>query len=112
MDFYLDWPRFGISIYSPQNNQRLLTIHTDIQQNKPWAFEGKRLIRAIWHKVPLSVGEYRIDISLWGHSKEIETLVGCIFFEVVASDVYGTGVLPDANTQGCFIPDITWQMNV
>ena len=107
---FIDNPRCGIAIYSPRG-ERLATLHTDVQQNANWAFRGTKRIRTTWRNVPLNVGKYRVDIALWGHANEMETLVGCRTLEIYPCDVYGTGSLPDPCSQGYLIPNAEWEMN-
>jgi lipopolysaccharide transport system ATP-binding protein len=107
----LDKPRVSVGIHNPQG-ERLVTIHTDIQQNHPWSFQGTRWIRAIWRNNRMSPCRYRVDIALWGYSSEIETLPGCKYIEILPRDVYGTGMLPDPSFQGYLLPDAYWEMNL
>ena len=108
-DDFVDHPRFGIVIYTAQG-QRLATLHTDVQQRSNWAFQGLKRIRAVWKNVPLNVGTYRIDLSFWGYSHEIESLPFCATLEIQPSDVYGTGALPDAQLQGTLVPQAYWEL--
>ena len=107
---FIDHPRFGIHILTPRG-EPLVTLHTDIQQKSNWAFRGTKRIRALWKGVPLNVGSYRVDVSLWGFNSEIETLEDCMTLEIRARDVYKTGALPDPSSGGFLIPDASWEMS-
>ncbi len=107
----LERPRLGIGVANPAG-QRLVTIHTDIQQNERWVLSGARTVRARWRNNRLTPGRYRVDVALWGASSEIETLPECRTLTILPRDVYGTGVLPDTNGQGYYVPDARWEMNV
>ncbi len=102
-------PSYGIFIHSPKG-ERLVGLHTDVQQNSQWILEGAKRLRIIWRNVPLNVGSYRIDLALWDYSSELETLVGVRTLNIHAADVYGSGVLPDPAYMGSIIPDATWSM--
>jgi lipopolysaccharide transport system ATP-binding protein len=108
-DEFIDHPRCGIAICS-QSSERIATLHTDIQQKSHWAFRGPRKLRAIWKRVPLNVGTYRVDVSLWGYDRDLESLVGCRELTIQPRDVYQTGLLPDPSYQGHLIPDAEWDM--
>ena len=110
-DTFIDHPRFGIVILSPRG-ETVAGLQTDVQQNSNWAFHGAKNIRAVWKGVPLNVGKYRVDLSLWGYAHEIETLVDCATLEIQARDVYRTGLLPDPSSQGYLIADVSWEMSV
>ena len=110
-DTFIDHPRLSIGIVSPRG-ERLATLHTDVQQNSNWAFRGAKNVRAVWKGVPLNVGSYRVDLSLWGYDHELETLSDCATLEIQARDVYQTGALPDPSFQGYLIPDANWDMNL
>jgi lipopolysaccharide transport system ATP-binding protein len=109
-DELVDHPRFGIAIAGPRG-ERIATIHTDVQQKAGWAFRGPKRVRAVWRRLPLNAGRYRVDLSLWGYARELETLVGCGTLDVQAADVYGTGALPDPSYQGYLVPDAEWDMD-
>jgi lipopolysaccharide transport system ATP-binding protein len=102
-------PRYGIGICN-QRGERLLTLHTDIQQNAPWDFIGEKHVRVVWKNVALNAGSYWIETAFWDHAEELETLRNFRALQIVPSDVYGTGVLPDLRSQGCFVPDASWQL--
>ena len=107
----LDRPRLGIGLHNARG-ERLVTIHTDVQQNRRWSLNGERRVRAIWRNNRLAPYHYRIDVALWGESSEVESLAGCRTLEILPSDIYGTGVLPDANGQGYFVPDAHWELDI
>ena len=100
-------PRFGIGIHGA-TGERIATLHTDVQQNQKWSLDGTRVVRVLWSNVPLNVGEYRIDASLWGFDYDLETLIGCKTLTIKSKDVYGTGVLPDSHYQGHIVPVAKW----
>ncbi|HQL53088.1 MAG TPA: ABC transporter ATP-binding protein [Phycisphaerae bacterium] len=106
----LEHPRVGIGIHNAAG-QRLVTIHTDIQQNSRWAVEGRRTIRAVWHNARLAPYRYRVDVALWGRTSDVETLTDCRTLTILPRDVYGTGALPDPNSQGYVVPDARWDLN-
>jgi lipopolysaccharide transport system ATP-binding protein len=108
-DEFIDHPRCGIAICN-QYSERIATLHTDIQQRSHWAFRGPKKLRAIWKRVPLNVGTYRVDVGLWGYDRDLETLVGCRELTIQPRDVYQTGVLPDPSYQGHLIPDAEWDI--
>jgi lipopolysaccharide transport system ATP-binding protein len=107
---FLDHPRLGIGIHSPRG-ERIATLHTDVQQKNRWSFSGSLRVRAFWDGVPLNVGEYRVDIGLWGFDQELETLVECRYLNIVEKDVYRTGRLPDPSFQGYLVPNARWEIN-
>ena len=106
----LDTPRVSIGLHNARG-ERLVTIHTDIQQNRRWSVEGRRWVRAIWKNNRMVPYRYRVDVSLWGQANEIEYLPGCRTLEILPRDVYGTGMLPDPNGQGYLLPDAHWDLN-
>ena len=105
----LERPRVSIGLHSP-SGERLVTIHTDIQQNASWPFQGKKIIRAHWKTNRLVPCVYRVDVAFWGYSEEIEYLPGCRHLEILPRDIYGTGALPDPNGQGHWLADAQWEM--
>jgi lipopolysaccharide transport system ATP-binding protein len=108
-DEFIDHPRCGIGICSGSFG-RIATLHTDIQQKSRWAFRGAKKLRAIWKRVPLNVGTYRVDVALWGYDRDLESLVGCRELTIQPRDVYQTGLLPDPSYQGHLIPEAEWQI--
>lgn len=106
-DQLLDDPRFGFVI-SKRGVGRIATLHTDIQHHSRWSISGATCVRATWKNVPLNVGQYMVDASLWRHDHELETLLGCGQFEMEMRDIYGTGSLPDPLYQGHLVPDAIW----
>jgi lipopolysaccharide transport system ATP-binding protein len=107
----LEQPRLGIGLTNAAG-ERLVTIHTDIQQHARWVLDGARTVRAVWRNNRLVPYRYRIDVALWGRTHEIETLPACRTITILPRDVYGTGVLPDARGQGYFVPDARWELDV
>jgi lipopolysaccharide transport system ATP-binding protein len=105
----VEQPRLGISIHTP-SGERIVTLHTHIQQTQDWSFSGRMRLRAVWNNIPLNTGEYRVDVSLWACNNELETLTGCTSLNVCAKDVYGTGRLPDPSFQGYLVPDGHWEL--
>jgi lipopolysaccharide transport system ATP-binding protein len=105
----LEWPRVGIGLHNAAG-QRLVTIHTDIQQNERWTLAGARTLRAVWRNNRMVPYTYRVDVALWGQTSEVETLPDCRTLTILPRDVYGTGVLPDAHGQGYFVPDVCWEL--
>jgi len=106
---YLDTPRVSIGVHT-MAGERLVTIHTDIQNNQPWGFQGDKHIRAVWRGNRMVPGTYRVDVSLWGSDSEIETLPGCVELEIAPADVYGTAALPDPAFQGHYLADAHWEL--
>ena len=106
---FLEYPRLSIEIGN-LTGQTLVTIHTDIQQNKKWSFEGKKIIKAIWKNNRMVPCKYRINVDFWGYSNQIECLPGCANIEILPKDVYGTGQLPDSNIQGYLLADVEWEV--
>jgi lipopolysaccharide transport system ATP-binding protein len=102
-------PRFGFVISKPGLG-RLATLHTDVQYNYRWSIAGSTVVRVVWKNVPLNVGDYSIDASLWRHDAELETLIGCTHLVIEMRDVYGTGALPDPVHQGPLIADARWEI--
>lgn len=105
----LDDPRFGFVI-SKRGVGRIATLHTDVQYNSRWSISGATHVRATWRNIPLNVGQYMVDASLWRHGSELETLLGCGQFEIEMRDIYGTGTLPDPLCQGHLVPDAVWEI--
>ncbi len=105
----ITYPRLSIGIHTTWG-VRLVTIHTDIQNNHPWPFEGTRRLRALWRGNRMVPGRYRVDVAIWGPDREIETLPGCLELEIAVADVYGTGALPDPSFQGYFLADASWDI--
>lgn len=108
-DRLLEDPRFGFVI-SKRGVGRIATLHTDIQYHSRWSISGATCVRATWKNVPLNVGQYMVDASLWRHGHELETLLGCGQFEMEMRDVYGTGSLPDPLYQGHLVPNAVWEV--
>ena len=106
----LERPRVGINLHDAAG-QRLVTIHTDIQQHGHWVLDGARTIRAVWKNNRMAPYRYRVDVALWGQTGEIETLTDCRTITILPRDVYGTGALPDPNGQGYIVPDAYWDLN-
>jgi lipopolysaccharide transport system ATP-binding protein len=106
----LDRPRLSIGLHNTRG-ERIVTIHTDIQQNDRWSFQGPKRVRAVWKNNMMVPYRYRVDVSLWGYSNEIEYLPGCRTLEIMPRDVYGTGELPDPSFQGYLLPDAHWDIN-
>jgi lipopolysaccharide transport system ATP-binding protein len=107
----LEQPRLGIGLTNAAG-ERLVTIHTDIQQHARWVLDGARTVRAVWHNNRLVPYRYQVDVALWGRTHEVETLPACRTITILPRDVYGTGVLPDANGQGYYVPDASWDLDV
>lgn len=105
----LHTPRVSVGVHT-MSGERLVTIHTDIQNNSFWGFEGTRTIRAVWKGNRLTPSTYRVDVSFWGFDREIEALPGCLQLEIVPRDVYGTAALPDPSFQGHFLADAYWEL--
>jgi lipopolysaccharide transport system ATP-binding protein len=106
-DEFIDHPRCGIAICSQSYSERIATLHTDIQQKSRWAFCGSSL-RAIWKRVPLNVGTYRVDVGP-GVRQDWRAWWGAGVDDSLR-DVYKTGLLPDLSYQGHLIPDAEWEI--
>ena len=106
----LERPRVGIGLHNAAG-QRLVTLHTDVQQNEHWVLDGARTIRAVWRSNRMVPYRYRVDVALWGRTSEVETLPDCRTITILPRDVYGTGALPDPNGQGYVVPDAYWDLN-
>jgi hypothetical protein len=52
-----------------------------------------------------------VDVALWGRTSDVETLTDCRTLTILPRDVYGTGALPDPNSQGYVVPDARWDLN-
>jgi lipopolysaccharide transport system ATP-binding protein len=107
----LEHPRLGIGIANAAG-QRLVTLHTDIQQRERWVLDGARTVRAVWRNQRLVPSRYRVDVALWGRTSEVESLPECRTLTILPRDVYGTGMLPDAAGQGYYVPDAYWDLEV
>ena len=54
--------------------------------------KGENIIRVVYDGFPLSIGMYRVNVRLWDENeKDIDWIEGAFDFEIVESDIYGTG---------------------
>ena len=105
----LEYPLLSVGIHS-LSGERLVTVHTHYQYEFDWSFKGRKSLRAVWKKNILLPATYRIDISLWSHSGEVESLPNVREIEILAKDIYGTGKLPDPSCQGFIAADVAWEV--
>ena len=108
--FYKDFlihPRLSVGINS-MNGQRVVTFHTDIQNNQNWSFSGEKTLKVMWYNIMITPGMYQLDVNFWGYDYEIERLMGAQKIEIISKDIYGTGNFPDLLTQGAILPNVKW----
>ena len=60
--------------------------------------------------VPFLQGNYTIDLWLSDGPKDVDAVKGSLHFQVVGTDIYGSGRLPNPN-QGVIFLNADWEMN-
>jgi lipopolysaccharide transport system ATP-binding protein len=103
-DYSIENPALSVGITS-LNGDRVATLNTGIQQNNFWGFIGYKKIVFCIKKIMINQGIYELEVNLWDGNNELEQLLGCLQFEILPSDIYGTGKLPSIE-QGNYLIDV------
>ena len=61
-------------------------------------------ISCTFDNLPLLAGRYGIDLTLGDGLRDLDTVIDAITFEVLPSDVFGTGKIPDSQIGVVFAP--------
>jgi hypothetical protein len=91
-------------IFVNELRQRIFSLHTKYQSHLIFDCTSHTTLRCRVTSVPLIPGEYWIDIALASKDKVIERIEAAAKLKVSFSDVFGTGLLPNANQGAIAIP--------
>ena len=90
--------------------ERIFTVSTQ-NQNIPIVFSGKLInIECKLRKVNIAPGVYYIKVAIADKYHDIDIIESFPGFEIVSSDYYGTGRLPN-RSQGVIIMNANWKEN-
>ncbi len=118
---YLQQPaRFKMCIDSKKNIERCTIMYSVynsmgvlvFSSNSRFAYndeinlhKGENYISVAYDDFPLAIGKYTVNVRLWDSSeKDIDWVVGAFDFEVVESDLYGTGRFYKDNSSVLLLP--------
>jgi lipopolysaccharide transport system ATP-binding protein len=104
-DTLIEKPALSIGITSSGGGGRITTFNTTVQQNNLWSLqENKKVVFSVKNFM-LDQGMYDMEVNLWNGGREMEQLLGCLQFEILPTDIYGTGKLP-LKGQGFYLADV------
>jgi lipopolysaccharide transport system ATP-binding protein len=91
----------GVKVYSASSRWALNRIHLD---------KGSHLIKCVIEKLPLVPGRYNLLLACYSGNKALDRLERIAIIDIVHSDVYGTGEIPDSQ-QGYFLSHANWTIS-
>ena len=100
----------GIGILDP-NGERVVTFHTMFQHAQNWGVRKTADITADWQECILCPGIYHYEIALYENKIQTAAIwqnIGQI--TILESDYFGTGKLPNPQTQGKVVVKAKWKI--
>ena len=100
---------FDVSIaFDTTSGQRICTAHSAYEPNRIHEQrEGEQVFICNIPSLPLLPGEYRVGVGLDISSHETDWVDNALGLHVIASDFYGTGIVP---TRGTFLLQNRWEL--
>lgn len=99
----------GIALFN-EKNQRVALFHSMYQSHLPWrgVAGGKKKIYCEVPALPLTPGTYHVELVLTDGYHELERLERADKFEILFSDLFGTGKIPNKRQCSVILP-CTWR---
>ena len=95
-------------MYSVYNSMGVMVFSSNSRfasDDKIDLHKGENVIRVNYDGFPLSIGSYKVNVRLWDkYEKDIDWVEGAFEFEIVESDIYGTGRFYKDNTSIILLP--------
>ena len=63
-------------------------------------------------RLPLAAGLYRVDVFIGNKGVAFDYILKAGEFQVIDSDFFGSGKLPDAKKHGIFLVDQSWKLSI
>lgn len=82
-------------------------FYSKVMVTEPINFEGRNIARCFWNACKLAPGTYSVNLVLKQFSKRLDQIVDAIAFEVLPTDMYGTGKFDEG--AGFIIPEGKWE---
>ncbi|MBB5751887.1 ABC transporter ATP-binding protein [Prosthecomicrobium pneumaticum] len=101
----VDEPHLGFQFRRRWDQMPVFGFNTEMIGYKAPSNEPRAVIFEV-SRTPLLAGEYSVDISLRSNGDLVEKIDSAILFEIIESDVYGTGRIPFAHS-GSIFPTIS-----
>ncbi len=99
-------PRFGIA-WETEHGDRLFFLQTRIHYGRFPDLPAKGAIDCHIPQVPLVPGRYYLTVGCAAQGRQLDLLTNVLSIDVVAADVFGTGILP-LPTQGAVLVRAQW----
>lgn len=98
----------GIHIYN-ELGARVATCHTGYQYEKSLSLSEPCIARCRLESWPLMPGRYGVVVAMATGTSQIDRVEPALNFDVLASDVYGTGKMPPRR-DGMIVPKVEWRV--
>ena len=104
----LQYVRVAIRIFN-NLGQRIITCHNEYQHPVPLKMSRPGMVSCTLKNCRLAPGNYSVELQIDEYREVLDRIESGLAFEVVSSDVYGTGRQMPAHTTMIF-PDLEWCM--
>jgi lipopolysaccharide transport system ATP-binding protein len=94
------------------HGHRITTLHTALQTAGNYDVQERAVFEARWERLNLMPGTYWITLAILEGSSMRARWEHAVSFNVSDGDFYGTGRLPNPNSQGCVLTPITWTVDL
>ena len=101
--------RLAIRIFNG-TGLRVTTCHSEYQLPQTIQASSPTMLSCLMRNVRLAPGRYTVDLQLDEHKACVDRIESCTGFEVVASDIYGTGRMLPPGTAVIF-PEVEWKVS-
>ena len=107
---YSGEPLIGLTVrvvLTSQSGVRVFNCNSRIETNRLFSFHGWGRINCRIPDQRLSPGRYFVSVAVFNHGHELENAEPAIAFDVSATDIFGTGLLPSSH-KAVYLPQCDW----
>ncbi len=106
----LRYPQFSITIYDHVNNVGLISLHSETSGGLPDELPPEGSVSCITEPLDLTPGKCYLNLTVLRGGVKADYIQHAAYFDVEATDVFGTGRLPERDWVVC-LREYTWSID-
>ena len=94
-------------VLTTDNGIRVCNCNSRIETNQLFDVKQSAAVEARLTRQRLAPGKYLVAVGVFHHGEELQNVDPAFTFEILASDIFGTGLLPSSR-KAVYLPECEW----
>ena len=94
-------------VLTTENGVRVCNCNSRIETNRLFHVQKTGTIEAHLPRQRLAPGKYLVAVGIFHHGEELESVDPAFAFDILATDIFGTGLLPSSR-KAVYLPECEW----